>query len=76
MLLTEVKATEIKSNKKQQKSCKTILFWKTLDGSLQRANFLIKTQKIIGQINKLVDHKSIGGLRGKLNKMKRFSLCR
>ena len=45
MLLTEVKATEIKSNKKQQKSRKTILFWKTLDGSLQRANLLIKTQK-------------------------------
>ena len=45
MLLTEVKAIEIKSNKKQQKSRKTILFWKTLDGSLQRANFLIKTQK-------------------------------
>lgn len=28
MLLTEVKATEIKSNKKQQKSRKTILFGK------------------------------------------------
>ena len=76
MLLTEVKASQIKSNEKQ-KSRKTILFWKTLDGSFQLTNFLVKTQKnIIGQINKLVEQKSIGGLRGKLNKMKRFSLCR
>ena len=51
MLLTEVKASQIKSNEKQQKSRKTILFWKTLDGSFQLTNFLVKTQKNIFSYN-------------------------